>query len=312
MNKSDLIETLAAKKKPAHGDYPKRSDYLSNLNVRQFIHWLEFMIDSPGSFKHQYYQIKAKRDFNSNCLYEAYEQYWWPYRMNDPEKGERVSGGSFTDSFKHMTKLAEMFRAAVLDKDEELARKCALSMLAWGGVLDKNRKRLEEIPEGVCKYFKQVQKRLKISDVRLGNHDGININSGFTKLYFLLVDDFIMYDGRVGAALGLLGRLYSEENGLETIPEAIEFSFGRGKTSGSMQHSENRRNPSNGLYRLPEFTGKPSRHLNDNIKASWLLKELADRTSSRFAQLPQNSPLNERLTAIQSALFMIGYDVRQK
>jgi len=312
MKISELIETLAAKEKTAHGDYPKRADYLTNLNVCQFIHWLEFKLDSPGSFKHQYYLVKAKRDFSSSCLYEAYKQYWWPYRMNYPENGEQVSGDNFKDSFLHITKLAKMFRDSVWKGNEELSHKCALSMLAWGGVLNKNKERLEEMSDGVCDYFQQVQKRLNLSNVQLGNHNGIIINSGFTKLYFLLVDDLIMYDGRVGAALGLLGRLYSEENGLETIPEAIEFSFGRGKTAGSKQHNENRRNPSNGLHRLPEFTGKPFRHLNDNIKASWLLKELADKTSSRFAQLPQNPPLNKRLTAIQSALFMIGYDVRQK
>jgi hypothetical protein len=71
------------------------------------------------------------------------------------------------------------------------------------------------------------------------------------------------------------------------------------------------------LFRLQEWlsekgvTGKPNRHLDNNIKASWLLKDLADGTSSRFTHLSQNPPLNERLTAIQSALFMIGYDVRQ-
>lgn len=293
------------------GDYSKKSDHLGNRDVNEFIKWLESKLDTPGSLNHQYYQVKSRRDFNSSCLYEAYEQYWWPYRMNYPENGEQVSGGSFSDSFKHLTKLAEMFRSSVQNENEELTRKCALSMLAWGGVLNKNRERLEEMREGVCDYFQQVQERLNLSAVCLGNHDDIIINSGFTKLYFLLVNDFIMYDGRVGAALGLLGRLYAEENGLETIPEAIEFSFGRGKTSGSKKQGENRRNPSSERHRLPEFTGKPYRHLNDNIKASWLLKELANRTSSRFALLPQNPPLNKRLTAIQSALFMIGYDVRQ-
>jgi hypothetical protein len=120
-----------------------------------------------------------------------------------------------------------------------------------------------------------------------------------------------MYDGRVGVAMGLLGRLYSEELGLEKIPKEIEFSFGGGKVSGGKQLTGNRRSPSKGNYKLPEFAGNHYRHINDNIKASWLLKALADNTKSRFALLPQGALLNERLTAIQAALFMIGYDVRR-
>jgi hypothetical protein len=292
-------------------DYSKRSDYLSDINTRNFIDWLEFKVDSPASLRHEYYLKKKKQNWNSHCLYDAYEKYLWSYNKYCPAMGKQVSGSRFNESFKYMTELAEMFRASVRDDKVELAHNCALAMLGWGGVLPNNRERIKNMGGNVCNYFKQVQKRLNMSDVRLGNHDDIIINSGFTKLYFLLVDDLIMYDGRVGAALGLLGRMYAEEKCFEKIPEAIEFSFGSGKTSGNGQQGKNRRNPSKGRYWLPEFTGKPYRHLNDNIKASWLLKELADRTSSRFAQLPQNPPLNERLTAIQSALFMIGYDVQQ-
>jgi len=49
---------------------------------------------------------------------------------------------------------------------------------------------------------------------------------------------------------------------------------------------------------------------NVENKASWLLKELANNTLSRFKELDQHTPLNRRLTALQLALFMIGYGVR--
>ena len=89
------------------------------------------------------------------------------------------------------------------------------------------------------------------------------------------------------------------------------FSFGRGKEAGPYTPGPNRRDPSLGSFKFPEFTGDRRQHLNDNIKDSWLLKEVADNTKSQFSQLPQEPPLNERLTALQSALFMIGYDVRK-
>ena len=55
---------------------------------------------------------------------------------------------------------------------------------------------------------------------------------------------------------------------------------------------------------------KGNANIVDNIKASWLLRELADKTASLFSLMSQATPLNKRLTAIQSALFMIGYDVQ--
>jgi len=310
---SHIEQVVAQRKEPVITsvlDNISREDYLNIPDVNNFISWLEKRLDTPREFEHHYYLVKAKQQWHCTCLYEAYEKYWWPYNMTCPIQGTKVSGSGILDSFNYIKVLAELLRTSVLENDVNLVRKSALAMLSWGGVLNGNRERIVDMGEDVCNYFRRVKESMSLSETRLGNHDGIFINSGFTKLYFLLVDDFIMYDGRVGAALGLLGRLYSEEIGLEKIPRTIEFSFGKGKESRGKQLTGNRRNPSKGNYKLPEFSGDRNRHINDNIKASWLLKTLADKTTSRFALLPQGPLLNERLTAIQSALFMIGYDVR--
>jgi hypothetical protein len=161
----------------------------------------------------------------------------------------------------------------------------------------------------VCTIFRYAQTHLSLDKATLGEHKNIHMNAGFTKLYALLIDDFIIYDSRVGAALGLLGRLFAEEQGLISIPEVIAFSYGSGKTAVNKQPSINRRDPSNEKYTLENFGGDANRQTNDNIKASWLLKEIVDTTMSRFATIPRDGILNERLTAIQAALFMIGYDV---
>ena len=39
------------------------------------------------------------------------------------------------------------------------------------------------------------------------------MNAGFVKIYSLLCDDCVIYDGRVGAALGLLTRQFCEATG---------------------------------------------------------------------------------------------------
>jgi hypothetical protein len=290
----------------------KKGDYLNCSDVRQFITWLEKRLDENDVFEHRYYFKKAGQQLSCASLYEAYESYWWPFNLTCPVTGTRVKGTGFTESFSFLTRLAEVFRVGIQEDDVETTRRCALAMLEWGGVLNKNREQIEALGKGICTYFREVQNRLNLSEVSLGEQHGMYIymNSGFTKLYHLLIDNFIMYDGRVGAAMGLLVRSFCEEEGLREIPGNLFFAYGRGREAGPYNSRQNRRDPSRGPYKFPEFTGDRWRHLNDNIKASWLLKEVADHTISRFSRLPQEPPLNERLTALQSALFMIGYDVR--
>ncbi len=286
-----------------------KNEYIKTPYVKEFVNWLDLRLDSPDSFNHTYFLLKTKQPWQCNNLYDAFENYRWPYSFVCPVQGKRVSGAGFGETFEYLNLLALSFRNSLERNDTAGVINSALAMLTWGGVLNKNRERLLNMGDGICGYFRSVRESLTSSSCCLGGHDGVIMNSGFTKLYFLLIDDFIMYDGRVGAALGLLGRLYAEEAGLKELPEEIEFSFGSGRTSAFRQKSGNRRNPGSTTYKLPSFNGNPTRQLNDNIKASWLLKELADKTDSRFSLLPQASPLNERMTAIQSALFMIGYDV---
>ena len=281
--------------------------YLADRKVKEFVRWLESKLDGPGSFPHSYHLKWARRNWSCSCLYDAYKSYWWRFSTFCPVANRQVSGASLQESFEFLTRLAKAFRESVRTNDIVLARKCAFSMLKWGGVEKGNRERINGMGEDVCAHFRDIQEQLDLSTVRLNENHGIHINSGFTKLYFLLIDDFMMYDGRVGAAMGLMVRRFCEENDLYQIPRLLQFSYGPGRESG---RASNRRDPSLGGYQFSKFSFNPRLHLQDNIKASWLLKAVADNTKSRFSRLSQDSPLNERLNALQSALFMIGYDVR--
>ncbi len=303
------VKTLGEVKPPV--PTLSRAEYLSSTYVQQFAEWLGARLDQPGSLEHSYFLESADIEWSCNSLYDAYQKYWWPFKFECRVLGKQVSGSEgLRSSLDYLTELANVFRPAVENGDVETTINCALSVLDWGGVLGKNRARVIAMGRDICGNFAYISRKLNMDRVRLGENQDIHINSGFTKIYSLLVDDFIMYDGRVGAALGLLGRLFCLEAGLANIPHEIEFSYGRGQEAPGGMTGPNRRNPSTAAYRLPEFTGDRQRHLDDNIKAGWLLKDLADKANSKFNDLPQASPLNERLTALQSALFMIGYNVR--
>jgi hypothetical protein len=95
---------------------------------------LESSIDSPGAFQHKYYLKKRKQHWQCDSLYEAYENYWWPYNMECPVHARQLKGSGFDDSFNYLTELAIVFRSSIQDGNVELTQKCALAMLKWGGV----------------------------------------------------------------------------------------------------------------------------------------------------------------------------------
>lgn len=149
---------------------------------------------------------------------------------------------------------------------------------------------------------KKVEKELDNNKFDSDNiNSSIIMNSGFAKIYSLLLNDFIIYDGRVGAALGLLVRNYCEEKGIARIPNELLFRWKRGRGTG------NRRNPSSKRYVFPELNSSKT-HIENNIRANWLLKLISENTNSRFRRIEDNN----RMRAIESALFMIGYDVSYK
>jgi len=101
--------------------------------------------------------------------------------------------------------------------------------------------------------------------------------------------------------LGYLVRMFCEKYAPGKVPDELAFAWGRGR--GDMH----RRNPCRGIYRFPELKyGYPKLHLENNIRANWLLRGILDSTESKFNTLDKDL----QLTALQSALFMIGYDVK--
>jgi hypothetical protein len=231
-----------------------RTEYLNSNYVHQFSDWLTARLDQSGSFKHSYFLEEADLKWSCNSLYDAYHKFWWPFNFECRAVGRQVSGSEgLSSSLDYLTELANVFRTAVENGDVETTINCALSALDWGGVLGKNRARVIAMGRDICGNLAYISEKLNMDSVRLGENQDIHINSGFTKIYSLLVDDFIMYDGRVGAALGLLGRLFCQEAGLAHIPQEIEFSYGRGHETPGGMTGPNRRNPSTAAYRLPRI-----------------------------------------------------------
>lgn len=135
----------------------------------------------------------------------------------------------------------------------------------------------------------------------------ILMNSGFTKIYSLFLDNFIIYDGRVGAALGLLVSSFCKENELSNIPQSLILAYGDARPT-KLDTGLNRRNPSLEIYQFPRLANNALRNTEYNLKANWLLKEIIEKTDTKFKKLDESI----QLRAFKSSLFMIGYNVKIK
>lgn len=265
-----------------------RDDFINAPVVQRFIQWLEARMDKPGLFVHRYYDKKRKCNWECVSLYSAYRRYIW-------------SGGDFTENMLVLGDLSRRLKEAVCTDNADMCMKCCASILDWGGI--KNLK-ISDSGMGICNYLKWVEEKFESNEmIDQCDADKMRMTSGFSKIYSLYIEDFIIYDSRVGAALGLLVRYFCQDEGLKQIPCELEFGWSEGKGCAG------RRNPSNEHYIFPRlYYSNPKRYIYNNMRANWLLKEIAGTTNSRFKEIDASI----RMRALEAALFMIGYDVRSE
>ncbi|MDR6564455.1 MULTISPECIES: hypothetical protein [unclassified Arcicella] len=282
-------------------------EFLSKEPVQAFIKWIAPKLDGDDSFIHSYMMKRPKGSvWECNSIYSAFENYKWGFTCYHPIRQIRFTGKTFEDCKVLLEELGDGLRKSVDNNDSELCQKYCIAILDWGGVMHGNKQKVEALGADISSYLKNCTDKLNpnIFDTKGSYYEDIIMTAGFTKIYSLLVNDFVIYDGRVGAALGLLVRMFCEEKGLSIIPSELLFAFGNAK--GDVYGIDNKRNPSNNLYTFPLLT-QNKKHTENNIRANWLLKEILDKTESKFSKIDSR----EQLRAFESALFMIGYDVSQ-
>lgn len=277
-------------------------EFIESSSVRAFVKWIGYKLDKPNSFIHSYTMKRGNKEWHCDSIYSAFEKYQWKFKCVDPFTGKTLEGRTFKENQLILSHLSEGLRQSVIEEDIESSRQHCLSILEWGGVLPNNKDKILNLDHDLPKYLDNVRHRLKYSEFDTkSNYNDIIMNSGFTKIYSLLIDDFIIYDGRVGAALGLLVRMYCEENNLSNVPIELYFAYGNARTTD--YKLPNRRNPSTQRYRF--HTLNKNNHTENNLRGNWLLKEILDVCESKFNLLHPSI----KLRALESALFMIGYEV---
>lgn len=296
-----------------------KSEYLALPEVMNFVQWLRRLVNGPDSsgFQHSYL-IEAK-GFSSvqvawscHSIFNAFENYEWKFSYTNCFTDQQVTGHTYVQSAISLDAMRLKLRETVQNGDNEGCYRICCMILKWGGVLGSairgNKKSLSELKPQLTAYLQAVQEYFNTSaalsssyEVRVnGRAEKIRMNAGYTKIYALLCDDFIIYDGRVGGALGLLVRLYLEsqsEQLYDKVPEAISFYYGKAK------NLKVNRNPSKDGYVFKALSSLAAVHIRNNIKANWIVSALNLTSQSEFSK--QQDPFR----AFEAALFMIGYKI---
>ena len=273
----------------------KKTDYLQHEDVGAFINWLVPLLDQPGAFQHQYTQLKPKLHWQCDSLYSAYQNYQWKKL-------------GLTATSKRLAALATVLQNSVHSNDSAGCLAASHQILEWGGVTASNADNLlaKHTAGELLPFFKRAYHELasdSADDAKIPQH--VEMNSGFTKLYALLMPDFVIYDSRVGAALGLLVRRFCEDKKRANVPDVLSFAYAKARPAKGHQPGRNPRDPSTALHQFPALRNDAVFHTRHNLRANWLLRGVLDKTNSRFNSLPDG----QQLRALEAALFMIGYQV---
>lgn len=271
------------------------STYQSDDRVADFVTWMTPFVASDRAIQHQWSSPSRRfRRFSCSTLFEAYTGYDWPFSVVLPGHMQATRGSSYHDTEVVFWELSHLLRESAARKDDDAFASAVKAVMAWGG-LRQSWRGLEEKREKLLLSVVAAAKQLEPDTADTRQLDSVTLlNSGFSKVYALLLDGFPIYDSRVACALASFVVRYCEEQQLVSVPAPLEFGIPASRSTA--------RDPSRGLLKFPKLRyGQPRAYANSNLKTAWLLRLLGD--IGPFGQLPSG----ERVLAIQSAFFMLGY-----
>lgn len=293
-----------------------KKQFLDSDHVQGFIEFLKQYVSGTETFEHRYKDRRSGKTLEFNSIYDAFEKYSYPMGRKFREAG-RKDHKSYATNARVLKRLQKQIREAFEQKNAEGLLASSIEILEWGGVAGakegdskKSGNRLwlhKNHPhgEGLAEAYKEAQTVFLSDEPCLD--DVRRSNAGFTKIYSLLFENFIIYDSRVAAALGLFVVRYCTNKSLKSIPPELDFGWMPAKEAAKAS-SPKLRNADAGPYEFSKASSERL-HASANIRANWIFEKVlptnAKPSGKRFAGLPKG----ERMRALESAFFMIGYDL---
>ena len=275
--------------------------FLADPAVQEMLEWFVARFGRSSGWTHTYHKAGAR--WSCDSLADAFRQYAWngkPWRENKAE----------LDADRRD------LREAVRRGDVDLVVKVCEAVLRWGGVSAHNVRYLHKRKPVLLNEIGHLRKVLagdrtpSKSDLRIDSADPkdpateCRMNAGFVKIYSLLCDYCVIYDGRVGAALGLLVRQFCEATRRTTVPPSLAFAFGSPK-EGPNPKSPKLRDPGCGPLRFRKLPPDSRFHTAQVMRANWFLRRALEINPQPF------STGEDGFHELAAGLFMVGYDLRE-
>lgn len=278
------------------------SSATTNHVVGDFVDWLAKSLSSTALFTHEYTDRRSGILWKCRGLQDACARYQWRHKgaLGVPPGTDLTSNGAALNA------LSSALHSSINPANDMAAFSAAADVMTWGGVQAGNIRWLSININNLAQTLTSTAAALTRGDLAeqiLVSND-LRFNAGMTKVYSLLVNDFIIYDSRVAAALGWIVVKYCQEKQLSSVPSELAFPWAPSK-EGPHAKSPKNRNPGRDGFSFPRLIAG-AHHAEWNLKASWILAAtLARAPANGFAA----SSAVPALRQLEAALFMIGYDL---
>ncbi|MCY1261625.1 hypothetical protein D9M68_109430 [compost metagenome] len=279
----------------------KKDEYLGSKDVSGFINFLAGVINGSIAiqFPYVFHRAKVPPNFLASfglsgvapTLKDLFDRYWWDrkYYEENAETLLRIKNSLRISLKESDPNTVDVYKAVADIMDWGLHPSAAAANKAWA----------EEQGPNLSNLLLKGKMALESEESAFDSFPGIRMNAGYTKVYALLCENSIIYDGRVGAALCWLVRLHLVREGHKgQIPDTLAFLWSGGL---SAQH----RNPSGDGFVFERLRsgghGASESWAGVNIRANWILESARNRSDAEWCRH------EDGLRKLEAALFMLGY-----
>ncbi|UYO48648.1 hypothetical protein KQX64_22465 [Rhodopseudomonas palustris] len=275
----------------------------STVDQVQLDGFIKFLSDEWRGARPHSYQVPTKGrsstwskslrptgNWSTRGLKNAFEKYNW-------------NGKTFSENKAQLDNLALELQSAIRKSDNQIAKEAARAIMSWGGVNNEYRQSrtilwLWENQHCLSDRIRKAVSLLSNETEELAAFDGTELimNSAATKILSLADPNnrLIIYDGRVGSALGHFASLYAREKLASPLATSLRFAVDKTRPKDGPM----RRNPSDETISFPSLFGskKDKQHAEMMRLASRLIEQVAQKCGCSSRE-------------IEAGLFMWGYSV---
>lgn len=287
-----------------------RRRFLADADVMSFSDWLADVICGKVTID---YVLTENIRFST--LSSARDACQWPPKKivlrlpTGPKVLARWSGLHENEVVLQL--LANGLREALNQQptNEEALAKWIKAIFTWGGVYTKkgNGAWLDSMRGHLGPYLVRTLRSLGSAQQRsdIEKLTDLRSNAGTTKVHSLALDEFVIYDSRVAAALAWLVVKWACLGNRNSIPPMLRFGCMRPNTTDQGKV----RTPDKRLfhYFAPVAESLSSHHTHAfwNLRANWLLRAALDKADRKCG-----SDTNFRsMRDVEAGLFVMGADL---